>query len=274
MIFLMFSTLGNVYGYSVEYENFGPQIKKPPNVCVIIPEMDNYLNGNRLERFLKESKNAISEWENHLKSKADQFRYNWEINFIQISVEKQEEYNYSECDVFINFQPIPEDPNDWYKKAGESIYEAGSTGRATIIAYYVAIETCITEDAKYVYYDPCYSDINTRTSDQIGTLIRHEFGHALGLGHYISDDDDLNLQWATGLNPPPSIMVIFSHENTKQNRILPFDIEQVFSIYGQEGFNLFIEMEKSIRKMPEIFVLPDVSGQIKNFIECSKAKSK
>jgi len=41
IIFLMFSTLGNVYGYSVEYENFGPRIKKPPNVCAIIPETDN-----------------------------------------------------------------------------------------------------------------------------------------------------------------------------------------------------------------------------------------
>ncbi len=246
LIILMFNNLGNVYGYSVDYENFGPRIKKPPNVCVIIPETDNYLNENTLERFLKESRNAILEWENHLKSKADKFRYNWEINYIQIPVEKQDGYNYSECDVFIHFQPKPDDPNDWYKKVGESIFEVGSTGRATIIAYYNAIETCITEDAKYVYYDPCYSDINTRTSDQIGTLIRHEFGHTLGLGHYISDNDDLNLQWAKGENPPPSIMVIFSNENTEQTRILPYDVEQVFSMYGLEGFNLSKEKEKII----------------------------
>ena len=63
LIILMFNNLGNVYGYSVDYENFGPRIKKLPNVCVIIPETDNYLNENTLERFLKESRNAILEWE-------------------------------------------------------------------------------------------------------------------------------------------------------------------------------------------------------------------
>lgn len=275
IISLMFNPLGNVYGYSVEYEIFGPRIKKPPNVCAIIPETDNYLNGNRLERFLKESKTAIIEWENHLKSKSVKTRYNWEINYIEIPVEKQAGYNYSECDVFIRFQPMPEDPNDWYKKAGETLFEASSTGRATIIVYYVAIETCRTEDARYVYYDPCYSDINTRTSDQIGTVIRHEFGHTLGLGHYVSDNESLNLQWATGENPPPSIMVIFSHENRGQNKILPFDVEQVFSMYGYDGFNLFKEKDKIIFKSISVqkeqyIIVPDETTTVTIFGNITK----
>jgi hypothetical protein len=67
-------------------------------------------------------------------------------------------------------------------------------------------------------------------------VIRHEFGHALGLGHYISDDNNINLKWARGEATAPSIMVIFSHEVASENKIHPIDIEKVISLYGPDGF--------------------------------------
>ncbi len=67
-------------------------------------------------------------------------------------------------------------------------------------------------------------------------MVRHEFGHALGLGHYISDNEELNLQWASGAILSPSIMVIFSHENSKLHPIKIIDIEMVNSLYNGQGF--------------------------------------
>jgi hypothetical protein len=47
---------------------------------------------------------------------------------------------------------------------------------------------------------------------------------------------ELNIQWAHGNTIPPSIMVVFTHQNTDDNIITPKDIEKVRSIYGEEGF--------------------------------------
>ena len=33
---------------------------------------------------------------------------------------------------------------------------------------------------------------------QIQSVVKHEFGHALGLGHYKADDIDVSVAWARG----------------------------------------------------------------------------
>ncbi len=76
-------------------------------------------------------------------------------------------------------------------------------------------------------------------------MVKHEFGHALGLGHYVADVMELNIEWAHGNTIPPSIMVVFTHQNTDDNIITPKDIEKVRSIYGAEGFLKDKTMEKT-----------------------------
>jgi hypothetical protein len=71
---------------------------------------------------------------------------------------------------------------------------------------------------------------------QLQSVVKHEFGHALGLGHYKADDPDVSIAWARGTITAPSIMAVFSHQNLNENIITPKDIVAVRSIYGQNGF--------------------------------------
>ncbi|MGI0056364.1 MAG: hypothetical protein ACREAK_03190 [Nitrosarchaeum sp.] len=225
--------------YKETYEVHEPRFFHTPTVCTIDPDpkKDKYLSEDDVKWILKESKVAISEWEVHLQDKAvyNKEKAKWEINYIEIPLADQEKFDYKKCDIFINFEAKPKDKKDWYSMIGESQYETNSTGRTNIIAYYAGIQFCLTQDPNYFYYNPCYSE-KPRTSTQIANVIRHEFGHALGLGHYISDDNEINLRWARGEATAPSIMAIFSHEVSSENKIQTIDIEKVYSLYGEQGF--------------------------------------
>jgi hypothetical protein len=225
-------------GYSVTFEDWGSRIKEIPLVCILEPTHENneILTEDFVERFMQETQWAIGEWEAQLKiSERSRDKSMWEINQILIPFEEQKEFEYDKCNIFIHFKDKPELESDWYKVLGNTQYEQGDTGRTNITIYYTAIDFCKTEDDKFYYYDPCYVD-GHRVIQQLRSVIKHEFGHALGLGHYVADVMELNIEWAHGNTIPPSIMVVFTHQNTDDNIITPKDIEKVRSIYGEEGF--------------------------------------
>ena len=246
------------FGYNVIFEEWGTRIQNTPTICIMKPdyEDDKYLTEIFANRLMSETRIAIDEWEVHLKqSERTKDKSMWEINQIEIPFEEQMEFNYEECNVFIHFSDKPELEEDWFKVLGVTSYEQGSTGRSEITIYYAGIEICKTEDKKFIYYDPCYKD-SPRLMQQLSSAVKHEFGHALGLGHYVSDDMQVNIDWARGYSSTSSIMAVFSHQNINENRITPVDIDKIRSMYGEIGFfqnktiekNTFQSFESSLQE--------------------------
>ena len=270
-IFLMVLITFNVqtsFGYSITFEDWGNRIKEIPLVCILEPTYENnkYLTEDFVERLMKETQWVIEEWEVHLKqSERTSDKSKWEINQIIIPFEEQKEFEYDKCYIFIHFKDKPELEKDWYKVLGKTDYEEGDAGRSNITIYYADIKFCVTEDSKFFYYDPCYQDSH-RLMQQIKNLIKHEFGHALGLGHYVADSIEVNIAWARGQIRAPSIRAVFTHQNFNENTITPKDIEKVRSIYGEEGFlqnktiekNIFQSFESSLQE----YIIPDGGFQI------------
>ena len=89
------------------------------------------------------------------------------------------------------------------------------------------------------------------TNTQLATVIRHEIGHALGLGHYYTDNKAVMGAWATGQVYPPSIMIEEAVMTGVNNmNISPVDIYEMKLKYGDDGFS----SDKQISH--ESFVLP------------------
>jgi hypothetical protein len=71
---------------------------------------------------------------------------------------------------------------------------------------------------------------------------------------------ELNIEWAHGNTIPPSIMVVFTHQNTDDNIITPKDIEKVREIYGDDGFFITQTEEQIFRSFEsnlQNYTIPD-----------------
>ena len=79
-----------------------------------------------------------------------------------------------------------------------------------------------------------YSDTKN-ISEQTSLLVMHEFGHALGLGHYVVEDVNDLRKIVAGEISSPSIMVEVSNESA-EDQITSIDVEKILSVYGKDGF--------------------------------------
>jgi len=233
---MLIPNIQSSFSYNATFDVTGKKLKDTPVVCGIEPEQNEYLGERFIELLMEEARIAIHEWESLLKQTENRnYKHIWSINYTKVSVEEQETYPYDQCTVFISFEEKPPNEEDWYRKVGVTQNEVGNTGRSNVIIYYVAIDFCFSEDQKFYYYDPCYSD-EPRLLQQLATVIKHEFGHGIGLGHYKADDIGVNVEWARGNTPSPSIMAVFTHQNAQENRIKITDIQKVRELYGPSGF--------------------------------------
>lgn len=72
------------------------------------------------------------------------------------------------------------------------------------------------------------------TDEHITSIITHELGHTFGLGHYVTNNEELKKEWNQGVNVP-SIMVEQAYSE-KAGEITELDLQKMVSIYGTDGF--------------------------------------
>lgn len=185
------------------------EIESTPTICTIPP--DDPLISEQIKRnYLRETKNGILEWQYMIQSVAKK-PANWAMNY-------QEGYK-PNCDIVIEFKRYYEDVEmpDYYDVLG-SYYEG------KIELYFQEFSTCGEHGETRCYYE------DVITSRELGVTARHEFGHALGLGHESEYDTFGNAG---------SIMNEYSNRISDQNQITTYDINNVISLYGQDGFNQY-----------------------------------
>jgi len=264
VVTVVFSFVPNSFAYNIEYETNDFKLYGTPTVCGMEPREE--LTSKEIEKLMEETKWAVNEWETRLKLKDSRNKDVWEINYIPVTADQQLRNEEPDCDIKIIFEPKPSHPEDYFIVLGLAETDP-DTGTAIITIYYQGIsQNYVSEregDIIYYWYEPYYTD-DLRLTAQIGAIVRHEFGHTLGLGHYYADDIDVNVTWSKGNSPAPSIMVVILYENTKEMKITPTDIEKLISIYGEEGFTAIKPVVEDVLIESEVMEKPLIPDWIRN----------
>ena len=216
-----------------------------PTICAVEPLPDpNFPSiGNRM---LTQTEYAVIDWSTKLNTSLGTPASHipvWKITLVKVFLWQQKTFDYTNCDIVINYKEKPDDPKLQTEIGGITQYD-NEHHKATIQIYYLQVNINAiqneTRDANYIYtttnWVPYYTG-NTLGDAQLGMIIRHEMGHALGLGHFLSDNPGSLYDWIHGYVSLPSIMipVVIAIGNSHFD-ITPYDIYEIKLIYGNNGF--------------------------------------
>jgi len=234
---LVYTDATQAFAFEVSYKPNGIKLGLNPTVCTVEPT-DSDLTSKEVEKLMKQTKLAVDEWETKLQAETRNNKDAWAFDYIVIDEKRNTDIN-QDCDVTFVFEPKPTVVEKYFI-LGISDYDA-ETQTSLITIYYLEIEECYhTErvgDTIYYWYETCYGE-DMRNSMQINAVTKHEFGHAIGLAHYEPDDPEIAELWSKGTTVAPSIMVQIAFDNSKKMQIRDDDIKMLYSIYGDDGFNI------------------------------------
>lgn len=243
-----------------EFEIIGETLTHDPTICALEPDTTIQDAWKKLSKY---TRGAVLDWENQLHQ---QTRTNdtWNMKLQLIPLERQT--SEIECDITIEFLPKPQYKEDEFQVAGYTINNKPND--ADIVVYFLNVElerTDYTEPAAesgYYYsiveWIPSYADYLS-PAEPLKMAIKHEIGHALGLEHYISYDEDRIQKWEDGVQRPPSIMIPIKPTKVISADITPLDVEKLVGIYGTDGFYSEEKIDELYESLIgwERIVLPD-----------------
>lgn len=208
------------YNYAFGLEDpYGVQSNRftaKPTICVVEPSGNN-LSEDVIGSIMAEAKASIYDWINPLQEKTTN-KDKWAINYLEIADKKS--FDFSSCKVIINFK------NEMNSK---KLHNLGTH-------QYIDETSYIT-----IFYktNECKVNLSCKTNTEslvakIGATLRHEFGHAIGLGHYASDKSK-NKEWFEHPETAPSIMLAYG-KGLENEQVTSVDIDKVIEIYQNSGF--------------------------------------
>ena len=198
----MIFPISSVYGYEY-YETYGYMGVDHDNVIVCyVDTEDNPL-------FYDITVQGVDAWQSKLKEFTNNFDV-WNISVNSISANEVDDSN--TCDMYVEF--ISTYHEEFYADTGVAdFYE-----KEVISFYYLEEDNSIISD------------------NILLSTMKHELGHAFGLGHYITNNESLLEQWDKGMDVP-SIMVEYTGEIAGFEEITELDLQKMVSIYGVDGFD-------------------------------------
>lgn len=246
ILVLGFIVLVNVPAFAAEgyFEDYFRQLYRQPTVCIVEPN-DIDLPDHMWKLWHDETKKGIDEWENRIKSTPGS--RNWDIETVEVSKDKLQYFNPKGCDIQIkfldstHFGPEAGSFNGWYTPSTKSIE---------------IIRNQMTYCGKYlwepygIFLDAYCRGDELERGKKMAATVKHEFGHAFGLGHYVSDNRELMREWYDHPLGAPSIMAA-APPNEDVRQITQKDIEKVLEIHGANGFG------KDKNPNP-VFVYPEI----------------
>jgi len=225
---LLFVPVSAFAGVGYDLSSSQHQFSNQPIVCIYEPSAPE-VRQVIVDLWMKETDVGVRDWEFILKVQEPRAGDKWHIETKKISLDDQPLFDNEDCDVEIRFDATA--PDAAY--AGLHWFDGV---RNQILIVYTDLEVCKTwTDKYYRYTEWCYKDDYLRAK-ALGNIATHEFGHAISLGHYTSDDPQENLDWSTNPYRSPSVMTEAVHYNEEKNKIRQIDIDKVKEIYDFHGF--------------------------------------
>ncbi len=235
----MLIDLPHALAYTTGFEDYAkkygyqPPITRIPIVCAEQPS-DFPTSQGQLNLYMQTVQDRVSEWSSRLSEGATNLN-EWKINYIVFDPQKQPNFNLSSCDILVVLQAVPHvyDQNN-HNYLGYEQYN--SNGWREVVVNYEFYKDC--------GYPPTYSGYICPTGTfltipQLSNVLLHELGHALGLGHYVSDDPNVIYGWDIHPNDAPSIMIPYTTVDPEYQHITELDVQQVHKMYNYKGFLAF-----------------------------------
>ncbi|OLE44919.1 MAG: hypothetical protein AUF73_00710 [Thaumarchaeota archaeon 13_1_20CM_2_39_11] len=231
VLILLFPTLQYALAIPGFQEN-DFKLTQRPVVCAIEPNDTRF--PNLANTAMDQTSYAITDWQLKLNEGLGKHPV-WKIDLVKLpsNIDKLPDT----CNIAMIFLPQPENESD-YGLLGYTVHNK-TAGTAGIAIYYMKFELTWQRDTEgnIVYEQPIvyYSPNIVAPDSTFGATIRHELGHAFGLGHYTVSEEEVH-RYAQGDAVPPSIMVPSEHEYPLHYQITPLDVREIKEKYGLDGF--------------------------------------
>lgn len=203
-IFILILSIENVFALSISYPSINFRLENQPTYCIDEP---SGISDSHKESLINMAQKGVTEWKNKLQDAELENKLLWDMKY------KLGSASSNGCDITIYFQPNIEDLHQEKDIITLGVFQ--SLTRSIQVAFE-----------------------NVQSGTLYNVLI-HEIGHSLGLGHYISDDNEINKKWQTEEQMSPSIMIPITHINPLFMGITEIDVSKVRQIYGSKGFSAF-----------------------------------